>query len=431
MANGIQRSLVSENGMPFDIVDRHSQWNFGPGALQTFNGWQYAAYWDDTKQVSVARRKLPDGPWAVVSLSDYQRTSTGDRGKGGVISRGFGDGHEKVAMGISSDGYIHLSFDHHLSTLRYRRSIQPIAKAPERVVWNEKLFGIVQNHLGIIDSRSHRNDAQKIVDQTAPKLESVTYPSFVSHGNSMLLYLRLGGGSGAANSHLFHYSGGSWSPRDEPSSQFIDQRWSGGDGTVNAYPFGLVFQHGRCHLTWCWRDNPDHRTSHDLCYAYSDDGGIHWCNNDGRLVATRGLEFITADTPGITVMKIPPGHGYRNGGSMVVDEESRVHVLARGPNGDPTIYQRDPQAGDWTRMQTPQLGKLLTYNGNLYLVSNDTFYRTNPADPTKFKVLASGFESTFEDSKLSLDLQRPSHDGWTSIIGQKDKNITVIDVKLE
>ena len=61
-------STVSTNGMPRNIVPAGSNWNFGPGALQTINGWQYAAYWDDACQVSVARRQLPDGAWSVVLL---------------------------------------------------------------------------------------------------------------------------------------------------------------------------------------------------------------------------------------------------------------------------------------------------------------------------------------------------------------------------
>ena len=424
-------STVSENGMPPDIVERHSRWNFGPGALQTFKGWQYAAYWDDARRVSVARRKLPDGSWAVASLPGYKRTSSGDRGKGGVISRGFGDGHEKVSMGISPDGYVHLSFDHHLSTLRYRRSMEAIARDPDKVTWDGSLFDDVQNHLGLSRGRNLGKNGQGRDLQMAPKLESVTYPSFINHGNSMLLYLRMGGGSGAANSHLFRYSRGAWLPQDEPSSQFIDQRWSGGDGTVNAYPFGMVCQGPRCHLTWCWRDTPNHRTSHDLCYAYSDDGGTSWRNNEGRLIANRGRQFITAQSPGVTVVDIPQGTGYRNGGTMVVDDEGRVHVLARGVRGAPTLYQREPESCDWKLQKAPQLGKLLFFDGFLYLLSDDTLYRGSPSNPNSFSPITSGFEKELEDSKLCLDITRPIEDGWASIIGQKGKKVTVIDFRLK
>lgn len=133
--------LVANNGMSRDIVACGSDWNFGSGVLWTHEGWQYAAYWDAPRQVSVARRQLPNGPWAVVSLPGYQRSETGDRGKGGAVSCGFGDGHEKVEMGISADGHIHLAFDHHVSTVHYRRTKLPVAANPAAHAWRADLFG--------------------------------------------------------------------------------------------------------------------------------------------------------------------------------------------------------------------------------------------------------------------------------------------------
>ena len=316
----VRVSIVGQNGMPKDIVKPGNKWNFGPGSLWTHKGWQYAAYWDDARQVSVARRKLPNGAWSVISLPGYERTESGDRGKGGRVSRAFGDSHEKVAMGISPDGVIHLSFDHHLSRLRYRTSKTGVANNPAAYEWNADLFGPVQSHLG------------------GPELSSVTYPSFVSDGLHFTLYLRLGGGSGNANSHLFTYENGRWSTNTEADSQFIDKNWSGGDGTVNAYPHALVFHNGRRHLTWCWRDTPLATTCHDLCYAYSDDDGKTWKNNNGVVVAKTGSRFITADTPDIAVWKIPPGTKFSNGGSMTVDAEGRVHVLVRGEDGSPVHF---------------------------------------------------------------------------------------------
>lgn len=62
---------VSSNGMPRNIVPKGADWNFGSGSLWTHQGWQYAAYWDDARQVSVARRQLPSGAWSVASLPGY------------------------------------------------------------------------------------------------------------------------------------------------------------------------------------------------------------------------------------------------------------------------------------------------------------------------------------------------------------------------
>lgn len=406
-------STVANNGMPRDIVPRRSEWNFGPGSLWTHKGWQYATYWDKDRQVSVARRQLPTGKWSVVSLPGYRRTESGDRGKGGSISKGFGDGHEKVALGISPDGVIHLSFDHHLSTLRYRTSLQPIANDPKSYPWDAKLFGPVQDNLG------------------GPRLTSVTYPSFHTDGKHFLCHMRLGGGSGSANSHLFSYEDGKWTINSELESQIIDKNWSGGDGTVNAYPFGFIFHNNRLHLTWCWRDNPDSKSSHDLCYAYSDDYGSTWKNNHGTTIGERGKKIITADSPGLTVWKIAPGRRYRNGGSMTVDSEGRVHVLARGRDGKPYHYRRCHKSSEWSQDQAPRFGSFLTSNQPTQTIfSEGHLYSLKPSKNWNWTLLSDTPEAFSEDSKPGRDQFRFAHDGWVSIIGQQGLKVRSIDFPL-
>lgn len=403
-------SIVGENGMPRNIVPKGTAWNFGPGSPWTYRGWQYAAYWDDARQVSVARRQLPSGAWSVVSLPGYQRTATENRGKGGAISQGFGDGHEKVALGISPDGVLHLAFDHHVSTLHYRTSKPGVANDPTAFAWSADLFLPVQDNLG------------------GPILQKITYPAFTSDGVHFVLYVRMGGGSGSGNSHYFSYEAGRWLIADEPGSKLIDRSWSGGDKTVNAYPHGLVIANGRRHLTWCWRDTPDAATNHDLCYAYSDDHGVTWFNNDGRKVAAIGSSYITADSPGISVWPIPPGTQYINGGSMTVDRSGRVHVLVRGENGSPVHFRRDPQNGKWTREPAPVLGSLVAgADDYLFIVSPDGLHRTSARHAGPTETLVNGQSRLFTDSKMALDARRAAHDGWISVIGQSGKTVSVVD----
>jgi ribosomal protein L24E len=411
--SAVRVSTVAQNGMPRDIVPRQSDWNFGPGSLWTHKGWQYAAYWDDACQVSVARRKLPDGQWAVASLPGYKRTESGDRGKGGAISRGFGDGHEKVAMGISPDGFIHLSFDHHLSTLRYRTSKVPVAADPESHEWSADLFGPVRDNLG------------------GPEITSVTYPSFISDGRQFLLYLRLGGGSGSANSHLFTYENGKWTVNNEKESQIIDLNWSGGDRSVNAYPFGLEIKDGRCHLTWCWRDTPDPRTCHDLCYAYSDDFGQTWKNNQGAIIGERGRKFITADSPGVSVWPFPTGTRYVNGGSMAVGTDGAVLVLVSGEDGSPVILWRNPQNAVWTRHSVPSEGHLTAIaDERFHVLTNGRLFMFGSSKPEAWSTVGELPRELFADSKPGRDSYRPHHDGWISAIGQQGRKISVVDVRL-
>jgi hypothetical protein len=407
-------SVVGHNAMPKNIVQRENQWNFGPGSLWTHRGWQYAAYWDDACQVSVARRQLPSGEWSVISLPGYQRTATINRGNGGPKARGFGDGHEKVSMGISPDGVIHLAFDHHCSTLHYRTSKSGVANNPQAHSWTAELFGPVQDHLG------------------GPTLDLVTYPSFTLDEDRFVLYVRMGGGSGSGNSHFFEYENGQWTINDELSSKLIDKNWSGGNKTVNAYPQAMVVHNGRRHLTWCWRDTPDSKTCHDLCYAYSDDHGRTWHNNDGKKIARLGERFITADTPGIAVWDIPPGKKYINGGSLAVDSSDRVHVLVRGEDGSPTHFTRDPDTGAWRREKFPESGTLIAGSNNeLFLVSEDGLKRTISGNFRKIKTITTAPAEKFVDSKMSVDHTRLKQDGWISVIGQQGKTITVIDYQIK
>ncbi len=406
-------SVVAENGMPKNIVPKGAGWNFGPGSVWSHHGWQYATYWDDACQVSVARRQLPNGAWETLSLPDYQRTASGDRGKDPGPSFGFGDGHEKISLGISPDGFIHLSFDHHRSTLRYRVTKLPVANDPKAHAWKAELFGPVQNHLG------------------GPKLEDVTYPSFTTDGDNLVLYLRLGGGSGAGNSHYFTYSGGKWLVNTEPETQFLDKNWSGGDKTVNAYIQGLIIHNGRWHITWCWRDTPDATTCHDFCYAYSDDRGKTWCNNDGEIIGIAGQKFITADSPGIAVWKIPTKSNYRNGGSMTVDRTGRVHALAHALDGNAIYFSRDPVTRQWTREDGHILGTLLVGPGDDLLIATPKgLFQTSARRFREWKQVSTADAAWFEDSKMAIDpMQGPQNDR-ISTIGQQGKTIRVVEYKL-
>lgn len=402
-------STVSNNGMPKDIVKPGHQWNFGPGSLWTHQGWQYAAYWDESKQVSVARRELPTGKWEVASLNGYRRSSSGNRGKGGKTSRGFGDGHEKVAMGIYPDGVIHLAFDHHVSTLHYRVSKAPVANDPADHEWNADLFSRGYDNLG------------------GSRIDSVTYPAFTRDDDRLTLYLRLGGGSGSADSHYFDYARGRWTA-DTTSRKLIDKNWSGGDRTVNAYPHGLVIRDGRRHLTWSWRDTPDATTSHDLCYAYSDDHGRTWKNNDGRRIGRIGQHFITSDSRDVAVVRIAPGTRYVNGGSMTVDQNGRVHVLMRGENGSPAYFTRDSKTKTWSRATATTSGHLVAGAEDwLYVVAPEGMWRTSASNFGPLEVVLRGNDKLFVDSKMGIDRTRVAHDGWVSVIGQQGRRVTVVD----
>ena len=78
-------------------------------ALITFGDNQYVTFYETTPAgynnhyVKVGRRRVSPsvGDWEYLTLTDYVQKTM--------------DGHNMISMGISGDGKIHLSFDHHVS----------------------------------------------------------------------------------------------------------------------------------------------------------------------------------------------------------------------------------------------------------------------------------------------------------------------------
>jgi hypothetical protein len=154
-------------------------------------------------------------------------------------------------------------------------------------------------------------------------------------------------------------------------------------------------------------------------------------NNDGQVVAETGKSFISVDSPGITVWPIPSGTKYINNGSMTVDTCGRVHVLVRGEDGSPAHFQRDPATAKWTRKPCVRRGKLLPApNGQTLIVSDEGVQRMSADRFRVIEQIAHIHPELFEDSKIVVDSQRLSEDGWLSVIGQRGKRVTVVDVSV-
>jgi hypothetical protein len=80
--------------------------------LISFGDYQYVTFYSTAPAgygnhyVNVGRRRIAPsvGGWEFLTLTDYVQKTM--------------DGHNMISMGISGDGRIHLSFDHHVSILR-------------------------------------------------------------------------------------------------------------------------------------------------------------------------------------------------------------------------------------------------------------------------------------------------------------------------
>ena len=156
--------------------------SFQQDAVITHNGWQYVTYYSDDRYVCVARRELPSGAWESVELTDYYFSST--------------DGHNIISMGICpNDGTIHLSFDHHGSTLHYRVSEPNVTINPTAITWDASLFGPVRDYLEI-----------------EKPVSGLTYPRFWQTPDGDLQMGYRYGGSGNGDIILVDYDGstGQW-----------------------------------------------------------------------------------------------------------------------------------------------------------------------------------------------------------------------------
>jgi hypothetical protein len=282
---------------------------FQQDGVVTYKGWQYAAYYQsffngtrNVGRVSVGRRPLPGGTWQTFTFTDYDFTIV--------------DSHNDVVIGIcAEDGTIHLSFDHHVATLKYRASVAGLANSPTTTAWNASMFGPTKDRLN---------------GSTA--LTQVTYPRFIPTPSGKLLFTYRFGGSGGGDEMLYEYSGttGTWTTVGQYTTRSGSYTGTFASGTDrNAYFDMTVFDStGRLHGTWCWRETPDASSNHDLMYAYSDDVGRTWKNQLGAQIAVAGSSFIGVNSPGILGWSIPQSRNYINNSAMATDRQGRVHVVA-------------------------------------------------------------------------------------------------------
>ena len=299
----IGESYPNTNAVLLPGQEQLSGQAFQQDALTSYNGYQYTVYYNGTRNVCIARRKLPLGQWQEIMLP---HKNTAD------------DSHNVISMGIcKNDGTIHLSYDHHNTTLHYCRSVIGLADNPETIEWSASAFGPDINYLeeGVI-------------------VPDVTYPRFINKPDGNLLFECRYKLSGDGDSYLREYDG--------KSHQWISvgRYVQGMDYTPNACAYINRMDYdvnGRLHVSWCWRDDFGGGSNHDIFYGYSDDHGRTWKDDNGKQVAvTENIAPTDNRVPGacmrqgITSLKIANigyNRGYINQESQVTDSKGRVHIL--------------------------------------------------------------------------------------------------------
>lgn len=259
---------------------------FRKNSLVTFKRWQYIAYYDEQQNVIVGKRKIHSTKWDL-----HQTKFKGDAK----------DAHRSISVMVDGDGYLHLAWDHHNSTLNYARSV-----SPGSMVFSDK-FPMT----GKFESR-------------------VTYPEFYRLADGGLLFLYRNGESGEGNLVMNKYNlkTKKWI---QLHNNLID-----GEGKRNAYWQMCIDAKGTIHISWVWRETADVATNHDLCYAKSKDGGITWEKSNGEKYTLP----ITQETAEYAC-RIPEHSELINQTSMTADESGTPYIATywKDKNGTAPQYR--------------------------------------------------------------------------------------------
>ncbi|MCK6211788.1 BNR-4 repeat-containing protein [Georgenia sp. EYE_87] len=247
---------------------------------------QFAAYYNPSGQLVLARRDRDEGAW------EYEWTPY----LGNVV-----DAHNSISIAVDGAGYLHVAWSHHNSPLRYARSVAPGSLELGR----ERLM--VGSHEGV-----------------------VTYPEFFRLPDGDLFFLYRDGASGNGNLVLNRYdtSRARWARLHDNLIDGQDQR--------SAYWQAAVDSKGRLHLSWTWRDTPDVKTNHNVLYARSvDSTGRTWEKSDGSSYAVP-ITYTNAEVAAV----VPQASSLMNQTSMTVDDDDKPYVASYWREGSGPVQYR-------------------------------------------------------------------------------------------
>jgi hypothetical protein len=266
---------VIQRAVAEDSLDIAPVWAGHPVqfALLTHAPFQFVAFYDDQRRLTVAQRKLDERKWTFNILPD----TTG------------WDSHNYLALAADDDGYLHLSGDMHAVPLKYFRTTKS---------WDASTF-------------------ERMAGMTGSNETSCTYPQFFRGAKDELVFTYRDGRSGNGN-QIFN----AYDPKTKTWDRLLDKPLTDGEGKRNAYFDGPVKgPDGWFHLAWVWRESPDASSNHHLSYARSKDL-IHWETGAGKPLTLP----ITLETSEI-VDSVPQKGGIINGNTKIgFDNLGRVTI---------------------------------------------------------------------------------------------------------
>jgi hypothetical protein len=268
---------------------------FRNSALTSFKNWQFTAYYNPDGKMVLAKRKLNSNSWQT-QITPY--------------SGNVKDAHNSISIAIDTDGFLHVSWDQHDTRLRYAKSKTP--------------FGL---ELGNEQSMTG-NDEDK-----------VTYPEFHNLPNGKLLFCYRSGASGRGNMILKSY--------DVKAKQWtsVQNNLLDGEKQRSAYWQMCVGKKG-IYMSWVWRESWDVSTNHDICYAFSADGGQTWEKSSGEK-----YNLPITESSAEIAWEVPQKSSLINQTAMTVDEEANPYIASYwNDNGVPQYKVVYFNKGKWNKI---------------------------------------------------------------------------------
>lgn len=268
----------------------------------TTGDWQFIAYFNKNRSLTVASRKVADKKWT------YQ-----------ILPSKVGwDSHNRIAMAIDQADCLHLSGNMHNDTLVYFKTEKPL---------DIKSFQRVLPMVSLADELR------------------CTYPNFVKNGKGELIfsYRKGGSGNGINLTNLYR--------EDTKSFQRLtNQPLFDGLGLMSAYASGpRLGPDSLFHVIWFWRDTPSCETNHDLSYARSPDL-VNWETANGQRIELP--IHPKNDLP--TVDPVPPGGGAINGGAKLFfnsENQPLIAYMKYDSLGYSQIFLASNANGQWRSKQ--------------------------------------------------------------------------------
>ena len=251
--------------------------------ILTWGGYQYTAFYVDEATLRVVRRTLANNHIATHDLAGQYNLR---------------DAHNSISLGIDSAGHLHISYDHHATKLRYRRSSHPNAIAD----WTDEIA------------------------MTGVNEDRVTYPTFIlpRAGYPLTMLYRDGvHNKGSARIKTYDEQTRNWTDRPTPILSGADQKpW-----TSNAYwNHPAIGSDGSLHLSFVWRTDSIGEqqlvNNVNIGYAWSPDNGLSWFTSRGQ-PCKLPMTQVNAET----VWPVSPGSNLINQTSMALDSHNRPHIV--------------------------------------------------------------------------------------------------------